>query len=112
MLAKLVTECDSKGTKLYKAVWVYCPGCEDLHRFIVERFDDKTEPVWDWNDNLETPSFSPSYLAAWHDGKIYKDQYCHSFLRDGVWDFLSDSTHKLANQKAPMVDLPEWFTKA
>lgn len=34
---------------------------------------------------------------------------CHSFLRNGVWEFLGDSAHELANQKVPMVPLPNWL---
>ena len=32
---------------------------------------------------------------------------CHSFLRDGVWEFLPDSAHRLAGQHHPMVPLPD-----
>lgn len=32
---------------------------------------------------------------------------CHSFLRAGVWEFLSDSAHSLAGQSVPMVPIPE-----
>lgn len=32
---------------------------------------------------------------------------CHSFLREGVWEFLSDSAHALAGQTVPMVPIPE-----
>lgn len=34
---------------------------------------------------------------------------CHSFLRDGVWDFLGDCAHALAGQKVPMVPVPDWM---
>jgi hypothetical protein len=33
---------------------------------------------------------------------------CHSFLKAGVWEFLTDSAHKLAGQKVPMIPLPDW----
>jgi hypothetical protein len=36
---------------------------------------------------------------------------CHSFLRDGIWQFLGDSAHKLANQSVPMEPLPEWAVR-
>jgi hypothetical protein len=32
---------------------------------------------------------------------------CHSFLRAGRWEFLSDSAHHLAGQTVDMVPLPE-----
>lgn len=31
---------------------------------------------------------------------------CHSYLVDGVWEFLADSAHHLAGQRVPMVPLP------
>lgn len=34
---------------------------------------------------------------------------CHAFLRNGQWQFLGDSVHKLAGQNAQMVELPEWL---
>lgn len=33
---------------------------------------------------------------------------CHSFIRDGHWQFLADSAHKLAGQTVPMVPVPDW----
>lgn len=33
---------------------------------------------------------------------------CHSYLRDGVWDFLGDSAHQVRG-KVPMVPLPDWL---
>jgi hypothetical protein len=34
---------------------------------------------------------------------------CHSFIRNGVWEFLGDSAHKLAGQHIPMVPIPEHY---
>ena len=31
---------------------------------------------------------------------------CHSFIRDGQWQFLADSTHALADQTVPMLPIP------
>lgn len=36
---------------------------------------------------------------------------CHSFLRDGVWEFLPDSAHDLAGQRVPVVSIPKWWLK-
>lgn len=92
----------------YKVVWVYCPACKDLHQFIVELLGDKQKPLWSWNGNLESPTFEPSNLTTWNGPE---PRVCHSFLRDGVWEFLSDSTHELRGQKVPMIDLPDWFVE-
>lgn len=34
---------------------------------------------------------------------------CHSFLREGQWQFLNDSAHSLAGKTVPMVPLPDWL---
>lgn len=34
---------------------------------------------------------------------------CHSFLRDGRWEFLSDSAHHLAGQTVDMVPGPDYW---
>lgn len=36
---------------------------------------------------------------------------CHSFLRSGRWEFLTDSAHALAGQTVPMVPLPDWILR-
>lgn len=161
----------------YRSVWTYCPGCETAHPFTIEvydgyggRQDGQPEPTWEWDGNLEAPTFSPSMLCystvhlcevqrpdyvhieecpgdcdrpshgfAWRfpDGRLQtyrvddvmpeeatqvRTHYlphvvepawgnCHSFLRDGVWDFLGDCAHRMAGQKVPMVPLPDYLAK-
>lgn len=115
MLARVTdVESGSSGQLLYKAVWVWCPGCDELHQFIVELFNGYKKPVWGWNGSVTSPTFEPSHLVTWaglDDSGNSEKRVCHCFLRDGVWDFLSDSTHKLAGKKVPMVDLPDWLVK-
>lgn len=77
------------------ALLFFCPGCNEPHCVIV---GGSTPPVWEWNQNLEAPTFSPSILVT---GQIR----CHSFVRSGRVQFLPDSGHALAGQT---VDLPEW----
>lgn len=161
---------DGDGEPLYRNVIVWCPGCDSRHHFTVEvldpsytRSDGSPEPVWDWDGNLVTPTFSPSLLcyssvhlcehtywvcpaelggecedrSHWvgyrlpdgsavapkvhepvpegavkalvhsspHDNPAWGN--CHSFLRAGRWEFLSDSAHGLAGQTVEMVPLPD-----
>lgn len=63
-------------------------------------------PAWDWDGDLEAPTLSPSILTTWGNEGFR----CHSFLKAGVFDFLSDSSHELAGCKVAMGELPEWFT--
>lgn len=61
-------------------------------------------PVWQWNNSLDLPTISPSLLARWTEGEQHTPKVCHSFVRDGRIEFLTDCTHALAGQT---VDLPE-----
>jgi len=65
--------------------------------------------AWQWNRSDDAPTFSPSVLAHPHptlgEGDIpTMTPLCHTFITDGVIDFLSDCTHALAGQKVPMVE--------
>ena len=73
-----------------------CPGCECPH---------VVYPSWQFNGDLERPTFTPSLLVNGTDGYLNPAMpRCHSFIRDGTIQFLGDSTHALAGQT---VDLPD-----
>jgi hypothetical protein len=169
----------------YRQVMTYCPACEQAHAFTVEVFDrhdgkgkythradGSPQPVWQWDGNLERPTFSPSMLAYYTvhlcppdyvhsevckdygtdacthighgiewlnpDGSLRRvsidddrdnppegvtEVYtsglphvadpaygnCHSFLKDGQWQFLSDCAHAMAGQTVDMVPLPNYL---
>jgi hypothetical protein len=77
---------------------IVCPGCETLHAP-----DDR----WTFNNDLEKPTFTPSLLVKWKskDGEMT----CHSFVTNGIIQFLPDSTHKLSGQSVPLPDIDEWL---
>lgn len=80
-----------------------CPGCGHLHCVYVEE-PSPTGSRWTWNGSLELPTFSPSILVRSNYTSIHRmDDVCHSFVREGKIEFLSDCTHELAGQT---VDLP------
>lgn len=96
---------------------VWCPGCDDLHRITFG-----TAESWTFDGNEEAPTVEPSIKvtgAQWPVGhRWHKDNHrveaggetvCHSYLRSGVWEFLSDSTHVLTGQSVPMVPLPDYL---
>lgn len=80
-------------------------------------------PKWDFNGDMDKPTFSPSLLvnfdnwdppvnpenlAQWHENPWQQKRVkhvCHSYVRDGVWQFLDDCTHELAGQNVPMLDV-------
>ena len=96
----------------------WCPGCKEPH-VVSNR--------WEFNGDDSAPTFSPSvlvttghYTPGWKDGdgcwceyaKAHPDEgefylcgRCHSFVRGGQIQFLSDCTHALVGQT---VALPEW----
>jgi hypothetical protein len=102
---------------------IFCPACQSGHLF-----ESGPRPNggsgWTFNGNYEKPTFNPSMLictvrmpqfppgetdyARDPDGKYLLDEQgriqgardwvCHSFVRDGQIQFLSDCTHEYANQ--------------
>lgn len=78
-----------------------CPGCGWTH---VLNLDPAIRPCWSFDGNIDRPTISPS-INAWREyGGDRKTQRCHSFVRDGRIQFLTDCTHALAGQT---VDLPD-----
>jgi hypothetical protein len=103
----------SNGDRPGRVVHFWCPGCEDAHGVTVD-----TPNGWTWNGDLEHPTFNPSVKVSgvqWSaDMGLHKTNHavapgestvCHSFVREGQIEFLSDCTHNLASQT---VDLPAW----
>lgn len=76
----------------------FCPGCRYFHSYDVRT--DGLEPSWEFNGDLEKPSFSPSLLVNDDLPKLR----CHLFLREGKLCFLNDCFHEL---KGTIVDLPD-----
>lgn len=76
---------------------VFCPGCRCGHFF--------PEGRWTFNGDSDRPTFNPSMLIITSDAARGKVHLCHSFVRDGQIQFLSDCEHKLAGQT---VELPDF----
>ena len=85
----------AKGSYLH-----WCPGCEELHQL---------PDSWQFDGNLESPTFSPSFR---HSGYSSHDEprICHYILTTGVLNFCGDSTHSLAGKSVPLPKLPEELT--
>lgn len=82
-------------------LWFHCPGCGRGHRVMTKEYNDGPTQ-WEWNGDLVKPTFSPSILTWWTEGEEKKDCRCHSFVTDGMIQFLSDCTHALAGQTVPL----------
>jgi len=87
------------------AVRFVCPGCGNHHVPRVEKLLDTYDgPLWEWNGSLENPTFSPSLRVMGGPGGATS---CHSFIRDGKIEYLSDCTHALAGQTVELPELDE-----
>lgn len=79
---------------------VFCPGCKQNHGFYLDK-PASNGAMWTWDGDLDQPTFQPSMLV----NKDTPERRCHSFVRKGKIEFLSDCFHELASQT---VDLPEF----
>jgi hypothetical protein len=94
----------------WRSIYLWCPACDHLKGIPLPGEDGALPPngpYWGWDGNLEAPTLSPSILQH-GSGNLPQ---CHSFLKNGRWEFLSDYTHKLAGQTVDMVPLPDWVCK-
>lgn len=87
-----------------------CPGCGINHGFTCR--ETGPGPSWDFDGDLDRPTFSPSLLvsgvrpitdeeqAVIRAGRHVEPQpfTCHSFVRAGRIEFLGDCTHHLAGR--------------
>lgn len=117
----------------YHGLSFKCPGCGLRHTvtnnltppgYVLSRYLVGKE-TWSFNGNYDLPTLNPSVLVRrghYIPEHTSKDCYCnfeartgiktdytcgicHSFVRDGEIQFLTDSTHHLAGQTVP---LPEF----
>ena len=88
--SELVKQCND-GTWL-----IWCTGCQTYHFF---------DARWRFNNNVHAPTFAPSLKVTWDFGPDHEPRCCHSFVRDGQWQYLDDCTHTLAGQTVP-VEVP------
>src|SRR6266550_7162216 len=89
--------------------WFWCPACDQAHAIhtrLPETRSDYPGPLWDWDGNGTAPTFGPSIAADLGNGKR-----CHSYIKAGQWEFLSDSSHALAGKTVPMVSVPDWLAR-
>lgn len=111
----------SDGTHLW-----YCPACHSYHGGLVNTSE---RPNWDFNGNYDRPTFSPSFLirsghyvpgfksdenggTCWckyneahpDEPSPFTCSVCHTFVRDGKIEYLSDCTHEFAGQTIEMID--------
>jgi hypothetical protein len=108
-VSKILRRGDPDGTSLF----FWCPGYDHSHRV---QIGQGPGPRWDWNGDVDKPTFTPSVLVTWNEpsdtagegADESKDvqKRCHTFVAGGVIDFLGDCTHALRG-KHPIPDWPK-----
>lgn len=96
-MAKFEKVAGSKG--LYS---FWCPGCQCAHQ-VWTKSEGYPHPVWGFNGNIDKPTVTPSIKVEYPVGDQVK--ICHSFIRDGEIEYLSDCTHSLAGKTVGMLDI-------
>jgi len=91
----------------------FCPGCKCGHGFKTT----PPEPQWTFNGDMEKPTVRASILVR--SGKYPKEPFkfdqegnvvgyekavCHSFITDGMIQFMDDCTHELKGKTVPLED--------
>lgn len=127
-ISQLVT-IEITGGRTYQALKFWCPGCEThldedgaphggAHMLPISG-DTADRPVWAFDGDEDAPTLSPSiltrrdYVTRIVDGEVteLRPFVCHSFIRGGRIEFLSDCTHPLAGQTVPLPEMPGWFAE-
>jgi len=83
-----------------------CAGCDLPHDIPVKRLEGARGVRWDWNNNEEAPTLTPSCKTVWNYGSPPRGSICHFTLTDGVQQFHADDTSK-PNQLLPLPELVE-----
>ena len=56
---------------------------------------------WTWNGDTEKPTLRPSVLTRNHDESFR----CHSWVNDGLAQFLGDCSHSMAGQTVDLLNV-------
>jgi hypothetical protein len=123
-MARAKTVSDTEGR--FYGIRFNCPGCaladgfSGVHILPVKWTPPGREQSsanagqahWDFNGDMEKPTFGPSILTRQDRAGV--PFVCHSFIREGMIEFLGDCTHELAGKTVPLPDLQEpdpWTTE-
>ena len=99
-----------------RITWAFvCLGCGMEHAVWTGAGPGAT---WQFNGDPDKPTINPSLLVRMGpkcdpdthlaiEGE--KDRVCHSFIKDGNIQFLTDCTHHLAGQTVEIPDAEDWY---
>lgn len=82
-------------------LFFYCQGCDFDHAI--------GKGIHEFNGDYEKPTFSPSVLVTAPNPK--KDRICHSFIKEGMIQYLDDCTHNFAGKTVKLERNPTWVSR-
>lgn len=106
----MARQADDHG-RVYTMHYYWCPGCDSLHGVSINPGKNTKGAGWDFTGTLESPTYSPSELTTWTTGEEKTLHRCHTFIKEGMIQFLDDCTHALKGQTVPLPPLPDWFVE-
>lgn len=88
----------------------WCQGCGHCHTYPTGGISDRAN--WNFNGNIESPSFTPSMHifipAMMLDGEQRPQRtICHYYVTDGNIAYQMDSDHEFRGQTLPLQPIPE-----
>ena len=83
-----------------ETVTIFCPACLQIHCI------NHSPGGWSFNGDVEKPTILPS--IGFH-GEDNGGAYCHTYVKDGMIQFLGDSGHAYAGQMLELPDVPEIY---
>lgn len=94
----------------------HCPGCGHKHTYVVA--GPGTGPRWQFNGDVNKPTFTPSLLNRWgrHADPTWQEPEdpepsmgwsgtCHLYVTNGQIQYLGDCSHDLAGKTIEMEDI-------
>lgn len=60
---------------------------------------------WSWNGDTEKPTVKPSILTQFQWGEDRVTVRCHTFVNDGMVEFLQDCSHEFAGHTLHLLEV-------
>jgi len=111
-VVKLTDRLWVRRSEHWENYYLYCPGCKELHGFCTKAPQPPEStyinPVWSFNGNAESPTFTPSLLHKRHTSDYPGCKpHCHIIVTDGRIQFCADCEHELAGQTIDLTTIAD-----
>ena len=88
----------------------FCPACKYRHWTRILDSDNEGYTIWDFNGDIDNPTFSPSVKHTTEYGEPHRpDKICHYYIINSEIRYETDCTHELAGQTIPMIPIEEEY---